>query len=92
MLAYLSHFFSGGDDSTWPHAILLSISVLASFAVGAGIIFESHNGKEGAASVLRDLGARLRHLRELRDGRRLRLAGRLLAALGVVNDRLLARP
>jgi hypothetical protein len=89
MLAYLSHFLSGGVDSTWPHAILLSISVLASFAVGAGIIFESHNGKEGAASVLRDLGARLR---ELRDGRRLRLAGRLLAALGVVNDRLLARP
>ncbi|WP_316229039.1 hypothetical protein [Bradyrhizobium sp. SZCCHNR1070] len=42
MLAYLSHFFSGGVDPTWPHAILLSISVLASFAVGAGIIFESH--------------------------------------------------
>ena len=41
MLTYLSNFFSGGVDSTWPHIILLSVTVLASFAVAAGIIFES---------------------------------------------------
>jgi hypothetical protein len=41
MLIYLSLFFSGEVDPFWPHVILLSVSVLASFAVGAGIIFES---------------------------------------------------
>ena len=41
MLSYLSHFFSGEVDPFWPHIVLLSLSVLASFAVGAGIIFES---------------------------------------------------
>jgi hypothetical protein len=41
MPTYFSQFFSGGVDATWPHAILLSITVLASFAVAAGIIFES---------------------------------------------------
>jgi hypothetical protein len=41
VLTYLSHFFSGEVDPFWPHVVLLSMSVLASFAVGAGIIFES---------------------------------------------------
>ena len=41
MLTYLSSFFSGDADPTWPHVILLSVTVLASFAVAAGIIFES---------------------------------------------------
>jgi hypothetical protein len=41
MHTYLTHFFSGEVDPTWPHAILLAITVLASFAVAAGIIFES---------------------------------------------------
>jgi hypothetical protein len=41
MLTYLSNFFSGEVDPTWPHAVLLSITVLASFAVAAGIVFES---------------------------------------------------
>ena len=41
MLTYLSQFFSGGVDPLWPHLVLLSVSVLASFAVGAGIVFES---------------------------------------------------
>ncbi len=41
MLTYLSSFFSGDVDPTWPHVILLSVTVLASFAVAAGIIFES---------------------------------------------------
>jgi hypothetical protein len=41
MPTYLSHFFSGEVDPTWPHAILLAVTVLASFAVAAGIIFES---------------------------------------------------
>jgi hypothetical protein len=50
MPAYLSHFFSGEVDPTWPHAILLTVTVLASFAVAAGIIFES---PEYSASVHR---------------------------------------
>lgn len=41
MLTFLSHFFSGEVAPFWPHVILLSVSVLASFAVGAGIILES---------------------------------------------------
>ena len=41
MLTYLSNFFSGQVDSLWPHVVLLTGSVLASFAVGGGIIFES---------------------------------------------------
>jgi hypothetical protein len=51
MLTYFSHFFSGGVDPTWPHGILLSISVLASFAVGAGIIFESHKYPEAIQRI-----------------------------------------
>jgi hypothetical protein len=41
MLTYLSDFPSGTADPFWPHVILLSVSVVASFAVGAGIIFEA---------------------------------------------------
>jgi hypothetical protein len=37
---YFSKFDSGELAPGWPHFSLLSISVLASFAVGAGIIFE----------------------------------------------------
>lgn len=51
MSAYLSHFFSGGVDPTWPHAILLTITVLASFAVAAGIIFESPKYSESVHRV-----------------------------------------
>jgi hypothetical protein len=40
MLRYVSGFFSGGLDPFWPHVVLLSASVLASIAVGVGIIFE----------------------------------------------------
>jgi hypothetical protein len=40
MLTYVSKFLSGGFDPFWPHVSLLSVSVLASIAVGAGIIFE----------------------------------------------------
>jgi hypothetical protein len=39
-LAYFRNFFSGGVDPGWPHGILLSITVLASFAVAAGILLE----------------------------------------------------
>jgi hypothetical protein len=38
---YLSGLWSGNSDAFWPHLILLSGSVLAGIAVGAGIIFES---------------------------------------------------
>jgi hypothetical protein len=41
MLTYVSEFTSGGLEPFWPHFWLLSVSVLASFSVGAGIIFES---------------------------------------------------
>jgi hypothetical protein len=51
MPAYLSHFFSGGVDPTWPHAILLTITVLASFAVAAGIIFESPKYSESVHRI-----------------------------------------
>jgi hypothetical protein len=40
MLTYISKFLSGGLDPFWPHLTLLSLAVLASIAVGAGIIFE----------------------------------------------------
>jgi hypothetical protein len=41
MLMYVSAFISGDFEPFWPHFILLSLSVAASFAVGAGIIFEA---------------------------------------------------
>ena len=40
ILTYASKFDSGELPSGWPHLWLLFTSVLASFAVGAGIIFE----------------------------------------------------
>ncbi len=50
MLTYISGFLSGGVEPFWPHVWLLSISVLASFAVGAGIILE---GPKYSSSVHR---------------------------------------
>jgi len=41
MLTYLSNFFSGEADPLWPHVVLLTVSVLSSFAVAGGIILES---------------------------------------------------
>src|SRR4029077_19635229 len=41
MLTYLSAALSVGVSPFWPHLILLSVSVLAGVAVGAGIIFEA---------------------------------------------------
>ncbi len=40
MLTYISRFWLGGFEPFWPHIVLLSSSVVASLAVGAGIIFE----------------------------------------------------
>lgn len=40
MLTYVSAFISGGLEPFWPHVVLLSVSVVASIAVGVGIIFE----------------------------------------------------
>jgi hypothetical protein len=40
MLTYVSSFLAGEVDPFWPHVWLLSLSVGASIAVGAGIIFE----------------------------------------------------
>lgn len=40
MLTYVSRFILGGMEPFWPHVFLLSLSVVASLAVGAGIIFE----------------------------------------------------
>ena len=41
ILTYLSAALSGGVSPFWPHLVLISVSVLAGAAVGAGIIFES---------------------------------------------------
>jgi hypothetical protein len=41
MVTYLSAVLSGTAEPFWPHCVLISISVLASFAVAGGIIFES---------------------------------------------------
>jgi hypothetical protein len=51
MLTYLSSFFSGEVNPTWPHVILLSVTVLASFAVAAGIVFESPKYSESIHRV-----------------------------------------
>jgi hypothetical protein len=51
MLTYLSHFFSGEVDPFWPHIILLSVTVAASFAVGAGIIFEAPKYSESVHRI-----------------------------------------
>jgi len=41
MLTYFNTVLSGEAQPFWPHVALLSLSVLAGIAVGAGIIFES---------------------------------------------------
>src|SRR5437868_1817550 len=41
MLTYLSAFFDGTAEPFWPHFWLLTISIVAAFGVGAGIILES---------------------------------------------------
>ncbi len=41
MLTYLNALLSGAVDPFWPHVVLLTTSVVAGIAVGAGIIFES---------------------------------------------------
>lgn len=41
MLIYLSSVLAGTADPLWPHIILLSVSIIAAFTVGAGILFES---------------------------------------------------
>jgi hypothetical protein len=51
MLTYVSAFTSGGLEPFWPHFVLLSLSILASFAVGAGIIFESPKYSAAAHQV-----------------------------------------
>ncbi|MDP8997634.1 MAG: hypothetical protein M3O03_11635 [Pseudomonadota bacterium] len=38
--AYISAVWAGTEDPFWPHVVLISASVAAGFAVGAGIIFE----------------------------------------------------
>jgi hypothetical protein len=40
IFTYVSKFLSGDLEPFWPHVVLLSCSVLASIAVGAGIIFQ----------------------------------------------------
>ncbi len=40
MLTYIGRFWSGGFEPFWPHVVLLTLSIVASFAVGIGIIFE----------------------------------------------------
>jgi hypothetical protein len=37
----MSGFFSGSFDPSWPHAVLLTIAIVSSFAVAIGIVMES---------------------------------------------------
>lgn len=46
----MSGFFSGSLDPFWPHSVLLTIAVLSSFAVAAGIVLE--NPKWSLANAL----------------------------------------
>jgi hypothetical protein len=46
----MSEFFSGSMEPSWPHAILLTAAISASFAVAAGIVLE--NPKWSLANVL----------------------------------------
>jgi hypothetical protein len=46
----MSGFFSGAADPFWPHAILLTVAIVASFAVAFGIVLE--NPKVTVANVL----------------------------------------
>jgi hypothetical protein len=46
----MSGFFSGSADPFWPHVILLTVAILASFAVAGGIVLE--NPKATIANVL----------------------------------------
>jgi hypothetical protein len=50
IVIYIRALLSGGEDLFWPHAVLITGSVLAGIAVGAGIIFE---GVEYSAKVHR---------------------------------------
>jgi hypothetical protein len=46
----MSGFFSGSFDPSWPHAVLLTAAIVASFAVAAGIVME--NPKWSLANAL----------------------------------------
>jgi hypothetical protein len=41
MLAYFSAVWAGEADPLWPHVVLLSVSIISAFTVGAGILLES---------------------------------------------------
>ena len=41
MLTYFAAMWLGEADPLWPHVVLLSVSILAAFVVGAGILLES---------------------------------------------------
>lgn len=51
MLTYLSNVWAGTTDPLWPHIILLSVSIIAAFTVGAGILFESSKYSAGVHKV-----------------------------------------
>jgi hypothetical protein len=55
MPTYITAFISGGMDPFWPHFILLSVSVLSSFAVAAGIILESPKYPESLHGIANKL-------------------------------------
>jgi hypothetical protein len=48
----MSTFFSGLIDPVWPHVILLSVAILASFAVAVGIVLESPHWSVANALVV----------------------------------------
>jgi hypothetical protein len=48
----VSEFFSGSLDPRWPHALLLSVAIIASFAVAVGIVMESPHWSIANALVI----------------------------------------
>jgi hypothetical protein len=51
ILTYISGLWAGTEDPFWPHLILLSGSVLAGIAVGAGILYERPKYSEAVHGV-----------------------------------------
>ena len=41
MYSYISQFFSGALDPTWPHAILIAGTIIGGALVGLGVILEA---------------------------------------------------
>jgi hypothetical protein len=41
MCSYISQFFEGGLDPTWPHIVLIAGTIIGGALVGLGVILEA---------------------------------------------------